>query len=158
MNRLALAIATWFGCGYWPWGPGTAGSAGGVLAGWLLVRYAGWQSWMLLALAAVCTPVGVWAAGRAEDLAGKKDPGLVVVDEVLGQWIALAALGAWTWQWALAAFVLFRLFDIVKPWPVRKLERLPGGAGIVLDDLGAGAYAALALLVLQLLAGWFNLK
>lgn len=158
MNRLALAIATWFGCGYWPWGPGTAGSAGGVLAGWLLVRYAGWQPWMLLALAAVCTPVGVWAAGRAENLAGKKDPGLVVVDEVLGQWIALAALGAWTWQWALAAFVLFRLFDIVKPWPVRKLERLPGGAGIVLDDLGAGAYAALALLVLQLLAGWFNLK
>jgi phosphatidylglycerophosphatase A len=113
---------------------------------------------MLLALAAAVTPVGIWAAGRTEQITGKKDPGLVVVDEVLGQWIALAALHAWTWQWALAAFVLFRLFDIVKPWPVWKLEKLPGGTGIVLDDLGAGAYAAGALEVLQLLAGWFNLK
>ena len=158
LNKLALAVATWFGCGYWPWGPGTAGSAGGVGVAWLLVRYAGWAPWMLLALAAAVTPVGIWAAGRTEQITGKKDPGLVVVDEVLGQWIALAALHAWTWQWALAAFVLFRLFDIVKPWPVWKLEKLPGGTGIVLDDLGAGAYAAGALEVLQLLAGWFNLK
>ncbi len=158
LNKLALAIATWFGCGYWPWGPGTAGSAGGVVVAWLLVRYAGWQPWMLLILAAAVTPAGIWAAGRAEVITGKKDPGLVVVDEVLGQWIALAALGAWTWGWALAAFVLFRLFDIVKPWPVRKLERLPGGTGIVVDDLGAGAYAWITLQVLQLAAGWFNLK
>jgi phosphatidylglycerophosphatase A len=83
---------------------------------------------------------------------------LVVVDEVLGQWIALAALTAWSWPWALVAFALFRLFDIVKPWPVWKLERLPGGTGIVLDDLGAGVYAWVTLRVLQLAAGWFNLK
>jgi len=158
MNKLALAIATWFGCGYWPWGPGTVGSAGGVLVAWVLVRYAGWPTWMLLALAAVCTPVGIWAAGRAADLSGKEDPGLVVVDEVLGQWIVLAAMREWTWQWALAAFLLFRAFDIVKPWPVRKLERLPGGMGIVLDDLGAGVYGWVTVRVLQLASGWVNLK
>jgi phosphatidylglycerophosphatase A len=134
MNKLALAIATWFGCGYAPWAPGTVGSAGGVLVGWLLVRYAGWPPWTLAALAAILTPVGIWAAGRTADLVGKKDP------------------------WALAAFALFRLFDIVKPWPVWKLERLPGGTGIVVDDLGAGVYAFVTLRVLQLAAGWFNLK
>ena len=64
MNKLALAIATWFGCGYAPWAPGTVGSAGGVLVGWLLVRYAGWPPWTLAVLAAVLTPVGIWAAGR----------------------------------------------------------------------------------------------
>jgi phosphatidylglycerophosphatase A len=117
MNKLALAIATWFGCGYSPWAPGTVGSAGGVLVGWLLVRYAGWPPWTLAVLAAAATPVGIWAAGRTAELVGKKDPGLVVVDEVLGQWIALAALTAWSWPWALVAFALFRLFDIVKPWP-----------------------------------------
>jgi phosphatidylglycerophosphatase A len=158
MNKLALAIATWFGCGYSPWAPGTVGSAGGVLVGWLLVRYARWPPWTLAVLAAAATPVGIWAAGRTADLVGKKDPGLVVVDEVLGQWIALAALTAWSWPWALVAFALFRLFDIVKPWPVWKLERLAGGTGIVLDDLGAGVYAWVTLRVLQLAAGWFNLK
>lgn len=158
MNKLALTLATWFGCGYWPWGPGTAGSAGGLLVAWLLVQYAGWPAWSLLVLAAVATPVGIWAAGRTAEIVHKEDPGLVVVDEVLGQWIALAALPVWTWQGGLAAFALFRLFDITKPWPVRKLERLPGGTGIVADDLGAGIYAAIVLRVVLLAAGWFNLK
>lgn len=158
MNRLALALATWFGCGYWPWGPGTAGSAGGLLVAWVLVRYAAWPVWWLLPLAAIATPVAIWAASRTARIVGKKDPGLVVVDEVLGQWIALAVLPAWTWQGALAAFVLFRLFDITKPWPVRNLESLPEGTGIVADDLGAGIYAGIALWVVLLAAGWFNLR
>jgi phosphatidylglycerophosphatase A len=157
-DRIALTLATWFGCGLWPWGPGTAGSAGGVLVAWLLVRYAGWAPWMLLALAALATPLGIWAAGRTAIVTGKKDPQLVVLDEVLGQWIALAAIPAWSWQWALAAFVLFRLFDITKPWPVRQLEALPGGTGIVADDLGAGVYAAAVARVVLLAGGWFNLK
>jgi phosphatidylglycerophosphatase A len=125
---------------------------------WVLVRYAGWPTWWLLPLAAIATPVGIWAAGRTAEIVAKKDPGVVVVDEVLGQWIALAALPAWTWQGALAAFVVFRLFDMTKPWPVRSLESLPGGTGIVADDLGAGIYAAIALRVVLLAAGWFNLR
>jgi len=98
----------------------------------------------LLALA--CTPFAIWAAGRHASALGKEDPGSVVIDEVLGQWLTLAgatSLDAWpTW---IAAFVLFRAFDIAKPFPVRRLEAIPGGAGIVLDDLGAGVYGALAL-------------
>ena len=82
----------------------------------------------------------------------------MVVDEVLGQWIALGALPVWSWQGAVAAFVLFRLFDMTKPWPVRNLESLPGGIGIVADDLGAGIYAGIALRVVLLAAGWFNLR
>ena len=113
---------------------------------------------MLLPLAAVCTPVGIWSAGRAAILKRTKDPQLVVIDEVLGQWIALAAIPHWSWQWALAAFALFRLFDITKPWPVRQLEDLPGGTGIVADDLGAGLYGAAVLLVVLLVGGWFNLR
>jgi len=128
------------------------------LVAWVLVRYAGWPTWWLLLLAAIATPVGIWASGRTAQIVGKKDPGLVVVDEVLGQWIALAALPAWTWQGALAAFLLFRFFDITKPWPVRNLESLPGGTGIVADDLGAGIYAGIVLRVVLLAAGWFNLR
>ena len=77
----------------------------------------------------------------------------MVVDEVLGQWIALAAIHHWSWVGCVGAFVLFRLFDILKPPPVRQLESLPGGFGINADDAMAGCYAALVLL----LAGWFNL-
>ena len=154
MNRLALTIATWFGCGYWPWGPGTAGSASGVLAAWLWVRYGGLPPWTLLPLALICTLPGVWAAGRTAHMLGREDPGLVVVDEVLGQWITLSALHTWSWQGALAAFVLFRIFDMTKPWPLRKLEDLPSGWGIVADDLGAGCYGWVVLFV----AGWFNFR
>jgi phosphatidylglycerophosphatase A len=92
MKSLALALGTCFGCGYWPWVPGTAGSAGGLLVAWVLVRYAGQPVWWLLPLAALATPVGIWAAGRTAKIVGKKGPGLVVVDEVLGQWIGLGAL------------------------------------------------------------------
>jgi phosphatidylglycerophosphatase A len=117
---------------------------------------------MLLPLAILCTPVGIWSAGRAAALKGKKDPGFVVIDEVLGQWITLAALPVWSWQGALAAFLLFRIFDMTKPWPLRRLEDLPSGTGIVADDLGAGIYGAVLLRVLIWvvlpLAGWFNLK
>jgi phosphatidylglycerophosphatase A len=153
-----MVLATWFGCGLWPWGPGTAGSAGAVLVAWLLVRQAGWPPWMLLVLAAVVTPLGIWASTRAAIIKSTKDPQIVVIDEVLGQWIALAAIPHWSWPWALLAFVLFRLFDMTKPWPVRQLEAWPGGAGIVADDLGAGLYCVAVVRVVLLLGGWFNLK
>ncbi|MFY9727983.1 MAG: phosphatidylglycerophosphatase A [Bryobacteraceae bacterium] len=152
-TRIAFAIATWFGCGRSPWAPGTVGSAAAVAIAIALHRYAGFAPWHFLLLAAALAGPAVWAAGVAESVSGIKDPGFVVVDEVLGQWIALAAAHPWNWISCLAAFALFRLFDIWKPPPVRQLESLPGGLGINADDWMAGLYAALVLL----LAECFNL-
>ena len=93
--------------------------------------------------------VGTPAASRVATLVGRKDPGLVVVDEVAGQWITLVGM-PFTAPVVLAGFVLFRVMDIVKPWPARALERLPGGWGIMADDVAAGIYAQLLLRVLLL--------
>jgi phosphatidylglycerophosphatase A len=153
MNRTAAWIATWFGCGYAPVGPGTAGSAAAVLLA--LLAYAQWHFsplW-LLAPAAVLLAPGIWAAGVVAKNLQQEDPGLVVVDEVIGQWITLAGATTLNWKSWLAGFILFRLFDIWKPFPVRQLEALPGGTGIVADDVMAGLYGALVLFT----AGCFNL-
>lgn len=152
-NRIAVPIATWFGCGYSPVAPGTAGSAAAVAIAWGLAEWAGWKPLWFGALAAAVTAPAIWAAGVTARYKKAKDPGLVVVDEVAGQWVALAGAAGLNWKTYTAAFLLFRLFDIWKPAPVRQLERLPGGYGIVADDLCAGVYAALVLF----LAGWFNL-
>jgi phosphatidylglycerophosphatase A len=151
--KTATLIATWFGCGYSPIAPGTAGSAAGLAIGIVLREYAHMPWWGFLALAAAGYFPAVWAAGVMAESLGIKDPGCVVVDEVLGQWVALACACRYNWKSYLAAFLLFRLFDIWKPPPVRQLEALPGGIGIVADDLMAGAYAALVLFP----AGCFNL-
>jgi phosphatidylglycerophosphatase A len=153
--RVAVAdlVSTWFGCGYSPFAPGTAGSLAAVGIGFALVKYAAMPRWGFMALALALAPLAVWAAGVTAEAHGKKDPGYVVVDEVLGQWIALAGARVYSWQAFLAAFLLFRLFDIWKPSPVREMEALPGGLGINADDAMAGVYAALVLLA----AGWFNL-
>ncbi|HPT26731.1 MAG TPA: phosphatidylglycerophosphatase A [Bryobacteraceae bacterium] len=152
MKSTAWLISTWFGCGSWPWGPGTAGSLGGLIvtAGfvWSGLR----DPWQMAGLAALFTPIGIWASTVTARSMGKKDPGEIVVDEVLGQWVTLAAVPVYDWKWILAAFVLFRLFDITKPWPVRKFESLPEGTGIVADDLAAGVYGALVLLGVR----WLN--
>ncbi|HLY17665.1 MAG TPA: phosphatidylglycerophosphatase A [Bryobacteraceae bacterium] len=152
-GSLANAISTWFGCGYSPKAPGTAGSAAAIAIALLIHRFAGWPPLGFAALAAVLTGPAIWAAGETARQAKLEDPQFVVVDEVAGQWLALAGARALNWKSWLAAFLLFRLFDIWKPWPVRQLESLPAGAGIVADDLMAGVYAALVLF----LAGWFNL-
>lgn len=153
MSALARLIATWFYCGYFPKGPGTAGSIGALLVAWPLAIWTNYSPWTFVILSVVGLLPAIWAAGRMAKDTGSKDPQVVVVDEVIGQWIALAAVPALDdWQCWLAAFILFRLFDITKPPPVRALERIPGGAGIVLDDVGAGLYAALVLVVI----GWFN--
>jgi phosphatidylglycerophosphatase A len=151
-RRVALAVATWFGCGYAPLAPGTWGSAGALVPALLLVR-AGWEPWHFLLLAIIALPAAIWAADAAERYTGRKDPGLVVVDEVVGQWVTLAGATTLNWKSWLAAFVLFRLMDIFKPPPVRQLERLPGGTGIVADDVMAGLYGAAVLWV----AGHFGL-
>lgn len=136
-----------------PNAPGTAGSLGALLIAWLLCTYAGVGARWFAALAAVLAIPGIWAAGIVANESGRKDPQIVVVDEVIGQWLALAGASHLNWKSALAAFALFRCFDIWKPPPVRQLEKLPGGVGIVADDAMAGLYAALVLFA----AGWFNL-
>lgn len=152
-NRLALAVATWFGCGYSPAAPGSVGSAAAVGIAWLLAEYAGWQpAWFGLLAVAALVPA-IWSAGATERITKIEDPGIVVVDEVVGQWITLAGAATLNWRSYLFAFVLFRLFDIWKPPPVRQLENLHGGVGIVADDAAAGVYGALVLF----LAGCFNL-
>jgi phosphatidylglycerophosphatase A len=151
--KLAGIVATWFGCGYATKAPGTAGSLAAVVIAWALHRFTGLPSGWFALLAGVLFPVGVWAADVTARVTRLKDPQIVVVDEVVGQWLTLAGattLNAKSW---LAGFVLFRLFDIWKPFPVRRLEALPGGLGIVADDVMAGVYGALVLFA----AGWFNL-
>lgn len=144
----ARIIATWFGIGYWPWGPGTAGSAAAVLIAMAL----GWEPWWFAVLALGLIPVSVWAAGREAEASGRTDPGHIVVDEVAGQWITLSAASQLGWAQSLAAFLLFRFFDIVKPAPARQLEALDGGLGIMADDIMAGLYGAAVLLLVR----WLN--
>lgn len=114
-----------------------------------LNRWLGWSGWHFAALAAALTWPGIWASTIAAKESGRKDPQIVVVDEVLGQWITLAAAIPLNWKSIVAAFLLFRLFDIWKPRPVRDLESLPGGTGIVADDLAAGVYGAVVLLAAE---------
>jgi phosphatidylglycerophosphatase A len=151
-DRIAFAIGTWFGCGYMPAARGTWGALAALAPAWLLVRFAGFHPWQFGLLALASTPLAIWSASRVAARLGRKDPPQVVIDEVVGQWIALAGIRVWNWKSVLAVFLLFRLFDIWKPAPARQLERLPGGAGIVADDLAAGLYAALVLWA----GGWFN--
>ena len=152
-SRFANLISTWFGCGYAPAAPGTAGSLAGLAIGIALHEGMGVSWWSFLLVSAAMFPAAVWAATRTARALGVKDPGCVVVDEVIGQWIALAGAHPFNWKSCAAAFVLFRLFDIWKPAPVRQLERLPEGLGIVADDVMAGAYAAVLLWV----GRWFRL-
>ncbi len=146
-ERAAKVLATWFGCGYAPAGPGTAGSAAAILIAIGLHEWLGWQPYWFAALAAVLLIPGIWAADVTALLVGKKDPGLVVIDEVIGQWIAISGATTLNWKSWFGAFVLFRLFDIWKPPPVRQLERLRGGVGIVADDVMAGIYGAIVIFI-----------
>jgi len=145
MGRLRLMIATSCGIGYAPIASGTFGSLPGLLLYVVLYNLGGSLA-VLIALPLVVI-VGIWAANAAETHFNRKDPGHVVIDEIAGQLVALVFMAPTPGR-LLAAFLLFRLFDIIKPFPARRLESLPGGTGIMLDDLVAGAYANLALLAL----------
>jgi len=140
--RWATLVATFFGIGRIRPGPGTWASAATVLLWWLLGRWFHLQSQtaMTCALAGLAVVVGIPAATRVSRAAALKDPQFVVIDEVAGQLITFIALPA-TWKSLLLGFILFRGFDIVKPPPLRRLEHLREGVGIVLDDVGAGIYA-----------------
>jgi phosphatidylglycerophosphatase A len=139
LNKVAVLIATVGGLGYAPVAPGTFGSAAGIGVYWL-TRH--WPFMWQLALIAVVTLVGTWAATRAAQHFGKEDPGHVVIDEVAGQLVTLAFTGAGLYATILAFFV-FRVLDIIKPFPADRLERLHGGIGIMADDLMAGVYGCL---------------
>jgi phosphatidylglycerophosphatase A len=135
-------------------GPGTWGSAATVVLWWVVSRWTPvWAQPAIAAmLAALAVAIGIPAATYMSRATGLKDPQFVVIDEVAGQLIAFISVPV-SWKSLLLGFILFRGFDIVKPWPVRWLERLPEGTGIVIDDVGAGLYA-LAVMQLVLRLGW----
>jgi phosphatidylglycerophosphatase A len=109
--------------------------------------YAGSGRLTLFALIVVLLAPAFWASTLTARAARKKDPGFVVIDEVLGQWVTLLGTADLNWQKLLTGFLLFRVFDIWKPWPIRQIEHLPEGYGIVCDDLAAGLYGALILYI-----------
>ncbi|MDJ0896279.1 MAG: phosphatidylglycerophosphatase A [Alphaproteobacteria bacterium] len=137
-----VILATWFGVGLIPIAPGTFGSLAALPFAWLMLELGG--LWLLLLATVAVFAAGCWAAGRYAAASANSDPGAVVVDEVAGQWLALALAAPDLGQFALA-FVLFRLFDILKPWPVGWAERrFSGGFGIMIDDIAAALYALAA--------------
>ena len=157
-TRWAWAIATFFGAGYLSPGPGTYGSIAAVLL-WYGAAHAFHASPQVLALgtaaaALLTTAVGIPAATIVARQSSREDPGFVVIDEVAGQWVALIlmpAFGVRAWIYPVLALLLFRIFDITKPWPIRRLESLPEGTGIMLDDIAAGILSLIAgILILGL--------
>jgi len=143
MDRLVLALATGFGAGYVPYAPGTVGSLWGVLMMWGWQR-AGLLGWWNGALLAGLLLIGVPLCERAARILAVNDPGAVVFDEIAAFPVVFAVVPLSPVS-AAAGFVWFRLFDILKPWPIRWFDRLPGGWGIMADDLAAGLAAAIAL-------------
>jgi len=138
---LATVVATGLGSGYSPFAPGTAGSLVGLVLFWPLHHLALWAQ---AAATVAVFFVGVAAATHVARRVGIEDPGLVVADEVVGMWVSLLGVPL-TGVTAVAGFVLFRVFDVFKPYPARDLERLPAGWGIMCDDVMAGVYANLLL-------------
>ncbi len=145
-KRIAFMLATWFGCGRVPIAPGTAGTLGAVPL-YLLLRPHG--ALVTLAASAVIALIGVWAANYVIASTSTKDPQIVVIDEVAGVLVTLSVASP-TWASLAAGVVAFRIFDQFKPWPARTFEeRLPGGWGVVMDDMAAGVWGAIALLTLR---------
>ncbi|OFW21850.1 MAG: hypothetical protein A3H97_08240 [Acidobacteria bacterium RIFCSPLOWO2_02_FULL_65_29] len=149
MRSVALAIATCCGVGYAPVAPGTFGSLAG-LALWFVLP----ASLFVQAAVIVLTfAVGAWASGVAERHFGATDPGPAVVDEVMGMLVTMF-MNPVGWVSVGSGFLLFRLFDIVKPYPANRLERLPRGVGVMADDLMAAVYANVALRGILALGNW----
>ena len=131
-----------FGTGLAPLAPGTFGTLIAVPLYLLLAQFD--LAWYL-AITAAGFAIGIWLCGRTSDALGKHDHGAIVWDEIVGFWVTMIAVPA-AWQWILLGFVLFRLFDIVKPWPIRLVDsRMRGGLGIMFDDLLAGLYALVCI-------------
>jgi len=145
MRRVILLLATWFGAGYSPVAPGTAGTLGAIP---LLLLYSLLTAVMYGAGLGALALLACWVAGRAEEILGEKDSRPIVIDEVVGFLVTMAYVPI-TWVHVLMGFVLFRGFDIAKPFPIRMMERnISGGWGIVMDDVVAGIYAQATLRIL----------
>ncbi len=145
MRTVHYLLATVFGAGYSPIAPGTAGSLLAVLtAYWLFPG----QTPVLIPATVLITLLGVVVSGKVEQDQGGEDPSIVVIDEAAGMWLSLWFLPPEPWVYGLA-FLLFRLFDIVKPYPANRVESIPGGWGIMLDDLVAGGYTLLVMHLLR---------
>lgn len=145
LTDIRILLATWFGSGYFPKAPGTVGSLAALPFGlWIsdLFGIAG-----LIAGVVIVSLIGISVSNTYMDQAGQHDPGPVVIDEVAGQWLALIPIATvLTWQGVLLAFLLFRVFDIFKPWPISWADRdVSGGLGVMLDDILAGIAAAACL-------------
>lgn len=151
MNRLKLGIISFGYLGCSPVAPGTVGTLGGVLLAWLLASTELYLLWVLLACLATYL-VGRMLAPWAERESGK-DPQTFVLDEVLGYLITVAWVRGPSLVTLVVGFALFRLFDVLKPGPVRRMERFPGGDGILLDDLVAGLLALIVLTAARFLVG-----
>ena len=139
---IATVLATFFGVGRMPFAPGTVASAVALPLAWLILWKLGAIALVLGSLAAYL--IGIWSTGEYARTSGKDDPSECVIDEVAGQWLACAA-ATLSFPGFAIAFVLFRLFDITKVWPVSEGEKLPGGWGIMSDDMIAGALAAVLI-------------
>jgi len=151
MTGIGWLLATVAGLGRFPVAPGTAGSAVGVL---IHLGLAGRSPLAQIATIVVIAAVGVWAAGVTARQVGSPDPSVVIIDEVAGQMLTLALLGP-SLGVAVAGFFLFRVLDVIKPWPARRLELLPGGLGIMADDLLVAVYGQALLRVMM--GVWPNL-
>jgi phosphatidylglycerophosphatase A len=145
----AVLLASWFGSGFLPWAPGTWASLIACVLAWIIVGAGGATALLVAALVALVA--GTWAADIVGRRSGVADAGAIVIDEVAGQWLTLAVAPRTFLAYA-AGFLLFRLFDVIKPWPVSWADRaLPGGIGVMADDVLAAAYAASVLA----LGRWF---
>jgi phosphatidylglycerophosphatase A len=149
VTRLAVFIATVGYCGYFPIAPGTVGSAAGLLV-YLLVWWSHSPIVEVLLIVGLFA-AGVWAGTKAEQFFGGIDPGPVVIDEVVGMLITLAFIPV-GWSGALVGFLLFRVFDVIKPFPAGRFEQLHGGLGVMADDAMAAVYANISLRILMWLA------
>lgn len=154
MTGVATLIATWFGSGWLPKVPGTWGSLAALPFAWVIVA-AGAPPPVLGVAALLLLPLGAWAAAVHSARLGTHDAGEIVVDEIVGQWLVLATAPLSPLGW-LAAFLLFRLFDIAKPWPISWMDKhIGGGWGIMLDDVAAGVFGAVTLWIIVYFAGSF---
>jgi phosphatidylglycerophosphatase A len=146
-----VLLGTGLGVGFIPFAPGTFGSLWGPVLIWG-VQQAQWSGPVIAIVAVLSTLIGIPICTRSSRALGKHDPGSVVYDEIAAFWIVYLPIlimdKPMSWKLAGAGFVLFRIFDIAKPWPVNRLEKLPDGTGIMLDDLAAGAFAAIGVLII----------
>ncbi len=146
-TNIAIVVATFFGSGKFPFASGTAGSIAALPVIWLIHTSLGPSA--VVAFAVILFFIGIWASNIYIEVSGDKDPGPVVIDEVVGQAIAISFLPIGLVEYGVA-FLLFRIFDITKIWPANWAEqRLPGGLGVMLDDVVAGLYAGVVSLILM---------